>query len=537
MTTPDLLTTVGFEKGKIGAPRSGEKEVGYQIKESSLSSLVGSLLICFLVMGLMVVCMVYDVRLEKKTFHRERRVEEHHAASKLAQVQMELWSQYRDDVQESREATRLMATLNASYTQFKPKLEVAVNDVAKDMGLNTDRASKFADKILHVVADMQKGSPQRRPAPAAAGSWRGGCGSGGGAANASLAPATTPWAEAVAAAVLERLPLAGPAAPPSAAPPPEAGPALGTERPAIALLAWGLAAGELVILVGCCTAARVPCHAGSTAASATGFDGADIGRHRYPEDVSGSIGDGCSQAFACARDGTAPAVTRGSFYRCSEPVALQRFRGLVVTSRSDQSLRAAGGAFADLVEIFGWGGTSRPSAELRRRLPLRVAEAAVGGKAAPSGAAPLDPGAGEDARALRAQRDGRGERRKPRREIAREVTRRARKDCPLEGGLSTVEDIAEMWGRSGAGPLPDRTCVGAKRLLSVIHCAGGHDLSGLVSAARVELPRRRVSQIAEACSGDPTKLPERGGLRRYAGVTGPTGAIDPAPRTAVFSRN
>mmetsp|Transcript_52647 Transcript_52647/g.137147 ORF Transcript_52647/g.137147 Transcript_52647/m.137147 type:complete len:382 (-) Transcript_52647:112-1257(-) len=153
MTTPDLLTTVGFEKGKIG---SGEKEVGYQIKESSLSSLVGSLLICFLVMGLMVVCMVYDVRLEKKTFHRERRVEEHHAASKLAQVQMELWSQYRDDVQESREATRLMATLNASYTQFKPKLEVAVNDVAKDMGLNTDRASKFADKILHVVADMQK---------------------------------------------------------------------------------------------------------------------------------------------------------------------------------------------------------------------------------------------------------------------------------------------------------------------------------------------------------------------------------------------
>jgi len=153
MATPDLLTTVGFERGKIG---SGEKEVGYQISQSSLSSLVGSLLICFLVMGLMVVCMVYDVRLEKKTFHRERRVEEHHAASKLAQVQMELWSQYRDDVSESHEATRLLNALNASYTQFKPKLEVAVTDVAKDMGLNADRASKFADKILHVVADMQK---------------------------------------------------------------------------------------------------------------------------------------------------------------------------------------------------------------------------------------------------------------------------------------------------------------------------------------------------------------------------------------------
>merc|ERR1719284_619298 len=104
----------------------------------------------------MVMFMVYDIHLEKKVLHREMRKEEHHAASKLAQVQMELWSQYRDDGQESHEATRLLATLNASYTQFKPKLEVAVNDVARDMGLNTDRAGKFADKILHVVADMQK---------------------------------------------------------------------------------------------------------------------------------------------------------------------------------------------------------------------------------------------------------------------------------------------------------------------------------------------------------------------------------------------
>merc|ERR1719414_567482 len=62
----------------------------------------------------MVVFMVYDIRLEKKSFHRDMRVEEHHAASKLAQVQMELWSQYRDDVEESHEAARLLDTLNAS---------------------------------------------------------------------------------------------------------------------------------------------------------------------------------------------------------------------------------------------------------------------------------------------------------------------------------------------------------------------------------------------------------------------------------------
>ena len=36
--------------------------------------------------------------------HRELRREEHHAASKLAQVGMELWSEYRDDIHESHEA-------------------------------------------------------------------------------------------------------------------------------------------------------------------------------------------------------------------------------------------------------------------------------------------------------------------------------------------------------------------------------------------------------------------------------------------------
>merc|ERR1719284_1733935 len=84
----------------------------------------------------MVMFMVYDIHLEKKVLHREMRKEEHHAASKLAQVQMELWSQYRDDVKESHEAARLLDILNTSYAQFKPKLQTSIDEVGKEMGLN-----------------------------------------------------------------------------------------------------------------------------------------------------------------------------------------------------------------------------------------------------------------------------------------------------------------------------------------------------------------------------------------------------------------
>lgn len=149
----DLMHTIGFEKSKIG---SGDKEVGYQIKESSLSSLFGSLFLCFLVMGAVVVVMVYDVRLEKKTLHRQVRHVEHHAASKLAQVQMELWSQYRDDVLESKEASSLLKHLEGSYNEFQGKFQSSVNDLAKELNLNQERAATFAEKILHLVAEMQQ---------------------------------------------------------------------------------------------------------------------------------------------------------------------------------------------------------------------------------------------------------------------------------------------------------------------------------------------------------------------------------------------
>lgn len=150
---PEILTKVGFEKSKIG---HGNKEVGYQIKESSLSSLMGSAFLCFLVMGLMVVSMVFDIHFEKKTLHRQLRQEEHHAASKLAQVQMELWSEFHNDIQESHEAQALLKNMNESYSGLQGKIHVAVDELAAEMSLNPVKASRFADKLLKLVADMHE---------------------------------------------------------------------------------------------------------------------------------------------------------------------------------------------------------------------------------------------------------------------------------------------------------------------------------------------------------------------------------------------
>lgn len=150
---PEILSKVGFEKSKIGA---GDKETGYQIKESSLSSLMGSACLCFLVMGLMVVSMVFDIHFEKKTIHRQLRQEEHHAASKLAQVQMELWSEFHSDIQESHEAQALVKNMNASYGTLQGKIKASVNELSAELSLNPVKAEKFADKLLHLVADMQQ---------------------------------------------------------------------------------------------------------------------------------------------------------------------------------------------------------------------------------------------------------------------------------------------------------------------------------------------------------------------------------------------
>mmetsp|Transcript_18521 Transcript_18521/g.43371 ORF Transcript_18521/g.43371 Transcript_18521/m.43371 type:complete len:379 (+) Transcript_18521:66-1202(+) len=157
MTTPDLLTTVGFAKTKIG---SGDKEVGYQINESSLCSLIGSALVCFGVMGLLTVGMVYDVHFEKRTIHRQLRQEEHVAATKLAQVQMELWSQYHDDIRESFEAQSLVRNLDMTYKQFQAKIHGETDALATEFGIRPDKANKLADRIIGLVADMQANNVQ-----------------------------------------------------------------------------------------------------------------------------------------------------------------------------------------------------------------------------------------------------------------------------------------------------------------------------------------------------------------------------------------
>lgn len=153
MTTPDILETVGFEKSKIG---SGDKELGYVIKRSRLQGLaVGSVAIVT-VLALVAVFTLFEVRFERRSFHRKLRKEEHHAASKLAQVEMELWSQYRDDIVESHEAQALLRSLNASYDQLQVRLQSTIDSAAKDLNLNKDKATHLADMILHEVADMQK---------------------------------------------------------------------------------------------------------------------------------------------------------------------------------------------------------------------------------------------------------------------------------------------------------------------------------------------------------------------------------------------
>uniref|UniRef100_A0A7S4T0R4 Uncharacterized protein n=1 Tax=Alexandrium monilatum TaxID=311494 RepID=A0A7S4T0R4_9DINO len=153
MTTPDILETVGFEKSKIG---SGDKELGYVIKRSRLRGLaVGSVALVG-VLAVVVVLTLFEVRFERRSFHRKLRREEHHAASRFAEVEMELWSQYRDDIVESHEAQALLRSLNTSYASLQTRLQSTIDSAARELNLNRDRATHLADLILHEVAGMQQ---------------------------------------------------------------------------------------------------------------------------------------------------------------------------------------------------------------------------------------------------------------------------------------------------------------------------------------------------------------------------------------------
>ena len=77
---------------------------------------------CFGIVGSLAVTMVYDVHFDLKPQYAQHRLEEHRTAKKLAQAQMALVHQYRDDIHESQEAGRLLKTLDTSYTEFQEKL-------------------------------------------------------------------------------------------------------------------------------------------------------------------------------------------------------------------------------------------------------------------------------------------------------------------------------------------------------------------------------------------------------------------------------
>jgi len=153
MTTPDLFTTVGFEKSKIGA---NDTELGYAIKKTRLIGLVVGSLGCLGFVALIGVWSIFEIHLERRDLHRELRKEEHHAASKLAQVGMELWSEYRADIQESHEAQMMLKSLNMSYESFQAKMKTSVGESAKSLGVSQEKAAKLADTLLQLVADHQK---------------------------------------------------------------------------------------------------------------------------------------------------------------------------------------------------------------------------------------------------------------------------------------------------------------------------------------------------------------------------------------------
>eukprot|EP00913_Durusdinium_trenchii_P015722 g14775.t1 len=144
---------VGFEKSKIGA---NETELGYAIKRTRLIGLMVGSIGCIGILALLGVWSQFEIHLEKRALHKDLRREEHHAASKLAQVGMELWSEYRDDIHESHEAQMLMKLLNSSYSNFEAKVKATVDATSKDLGLNSDKAAKLADSVLRLVADQQK---------------------------------------------------------------------------------------------------------------------------------------------------------------------------------------------------------------------------------------------------------------------------------------------------------------------------------------------------------------------------------------------
>jgi len=157
MTTPDLFQTVGFEKSKIG---SNETELGYAIRRTRLIGLIVATLGCMSILAVLGVWSQFEIHFEKRSYHKALRKEEHRAVSKLAEVGMQLWGEYRDDIKESKQAQALMKNLNMSNMAFKARMRKAIEDSSKELNLNGDKAKKLVDNILDLVADHQHSNLQ-----------------------------------------------------------------------------------------------------------------------------------------------------------------------------------------------------------------------------------------------------------------------------------------------------------------------------------------------------------------------------------------
>jgi len=108
------------------------------------------------VVSLIAVFTLFEVHFEKRSFHRQLRKEEHHAATKLAHVEMELWAQYREDIMESKEAHAVLKSLNASYDTLQGTLQKTIEDAGKELNLNKDKAASLANKVIHLVAKVRE---------------------------------------------------------------------------------------------------------------------------------------------------------------------------------------------------------------------------------------------------------------------------------------------------------------------------------------------------------------------------------------------
>merc|ERR1712151_957073 len=99
---------------------------------------------------------MFEIKFERRSLKHKFRKMEHHAASKLAKVEMELWSHFKDDIQESHEASGLLKSLQASYDQLQSKMQESIEETTMEAGLVKEKADFVTEKAMLVLADHRE---------------------------------------------------------------------------------------------------------------------------------------------------------------------------------------------------------------------------------------------------------------------------------------------------------------------------------------------------------------------------------------------